>query len=1131
MYKIYSEHFVLPPGYTKKLFRVMKLTTLMLFIAFMQVSASSLAQKVTLSVTNEPLTSVLTQIKRQTGYDFAIAGKVIDQAKTVTITVKNGELMEVLNKIFEGQSLDYSIEDKSVVVLIKQPSLLDKLKNALSLNQTGVIGIVVDEQHRPISGATVTVKGTGNADVTDSKGAFHLKNVADNATIVISFIGYQKQELPAQADMGIIKLVVATTPLDAVQVIAYGETSRRLTTGNITSVSAKEIENQPVADPLLSLEGRVPGIFITQGNGVPGSTVTVRIQGQNSFLSGNDPLYVIDGVPYISELPPNLGSNIWPGGAVNLNGPVAGSPLAYINPADIESIEILKDAEATSVYGSRAANGAILITTKKGKVGKTTISVNVQNGFGHITREVPELNTQQYLAMRNQAMANDGVTPSADPADPGYAPDLKIWNSNSFTDWQKVLLGNNSHYLDGQGSVSGGTENTQFLVGAGYHRETTVFPGDFADQKASVHFNLNTSSDNKKFKFQMSGSFLNDDNKLPQTDPTFLASFSAPNSPPLYNPDGTFNWAPNSQGSSTWPFGNPVANLLNSFASNTNNLESHALISYQLVPGLQLKSSFGYTNIQIDQTTTNPLSALDPEVRAQSENSANYLYANVHSWIIEPQLNYVKTLAKGKLDVLAGMTLQRQNMSSDTYKGVNYYTDLQLTDPAAAQQTFSSATISQYNYSAIFGRINYNLNDEYLAEFAIRRDGSSRFGAENEFHNFGSAAVAWIFSKESLVQNTLPFLSFGKLKASFGTTGNDQIGDYRFLTQYSYVPGYAYQGNLGLKTQGLPNPYLQWELTKKANFGFDLGFFKDRLLLSANYAINRSSNELLPYPLPIITGYNSISQNLPATVQNTSLEFTATSINIKTKDFNWTTNFNLTIPTNKLVAYPGLATSSFANTYIIGRPITIQRVLKFAGVNPGDGNYQFIDRNGQLTENPNYFGTLADATEVINTSPKFYGGLQNSFSYKSLSLQFLFSFTKQIGANDVFGSSDPGGYYSGNQPVSILNNVWTHPNDQATIQKFSASGSNFGQYFYAVNSNAGYSDASYIRLKNASLSWKLPENVCKTLSISNARLYLQGQNLLTITKYKGMDPETPGSFGFQFLPPLRVITLGIQATF
>ena len=1109
----------------------MKLTIFLLFIGFMQVSAISLAQTVTLAATNAPLSSVLTQIKRQTGYDFAISGKVIDQAKPVTINVKNGKLTDVLKKIFEGQPLDYSIEDRSMVISIKQPGFLDKLKNALSFNQSDVTGIVVDEQNRPIAGATVIVRGASNGHFTNADGVFHLKNVEDNAILVISFIGYQKQELPAHADMGKIKLVVATSTLDAVQVIAYGETSQRLTTGNITSVSAKDIENQPVADPLLALEGRVPGMFITQANGVPGSTVTVRIQGQNSLLSGNDPLYVIDGVAYISQLPPNLGGAIWPGGAATLNGPVAGSPLSYINSADIESIEILKDAEATSIYGSRAANGAILITTKKGKAGKTMISANVQDGYGHITREVPQLNTQQYLAMRNQAMANDGLTASADPADPGYAPDLKIWDTKSYTDWQKVLLGRNSHYLDGQASISGGTESTQFLVGAGYHRETTIFPGDFADQKASMHFSLNTSSDNKKFKLQLSGSFLNDNNQLPQTDPTFLASFSAPDSPPLYNQDGSLNWALNSLGSSTWTFGNPVAYLLKTFSNKTNNLGGHALVSYQLLTGLQLKSSFGYTNIQIDQITTNPLSALEPARRPRLQNSANYLYANENSWIIEPQLNYGKNIGQGKLDVLAGLTLQRQNMISDNYRGVNYYTDLQLTDPAAAQQTYPSATASQYNYSAIFGRINYNLNDEYLADLAVRRDGSSRFGPEKEFHNFASAGLAWIFSKESLVQKALPFLSFGKIKVSYGSTGNDQIGDYRFLTQYAYLPGYSYQGNLGLATQGIPNPYLQWELTKKANIGIDLGFFKDRLLISGNYAINRSSNELLPYPLPVIAGYNSILENLPATVQNKSLEFTITSINFKTKDFNWTTNFNLTIPTNKLIAYPGLATSSEANTYSIGQPITILKVAKFDGVNPADGNYQFIDRNGEVTEYPDVFGTPSDAIATVNTAPKFYGGLQNTVSYKSFSFEFMLSFTKQIGANDIFGGSDPGGFDSGNQPTSILNNVWTRPGDHAAVQKFSQTGSNFLQYFYAVNSDAAYSDASYIRLKNASLSWKFPGNVCRMLTISNARLYIQGQNLLTITKYKGMDPENSGLFGNQFVPPLRVITLGIQAIF
>jgi TonB-dependent SusC/RagA subfamily outer membrane receptor len=452
------------PPFLKKLLLVMKLTTFLLIIALVQASARGYSQ-ITLHETNAPFEKVMQDIKKQSGYTV-FYDKSDLQLTPITVDVNNVSVKEALDKCFTNLPVTYEIVDNNILVkATEQPSMLDKINNALNLKQIDVTGIVLDEQGRTVSGATATVKGTSNATITDAKGIFHIENVPDNATIVISFIGYQKQELPAQADMGKIKLVIATNALDAVQVIAYGETSQRLTTGNINGVTAEEIERQPVDNPLLALEGKIPGLFVAQTNGSPDAAVKIQVQGQNSIQSGNDPLYVIDGVPYNSE--------------TMMNGSFAGSnPLNYINPTDIQSIEVLKDAEATSIYGSRAANGAILITTKKGKAGTTKVDFDYQDGFSKDTRMIPLLNTQQYLAIREEGFHNDGTTPSSDPGSGvNYAPDLTVWNTNSYTNWQKVLLGGTGDDMKVRGSISGGSENTQFLISGTYNEENSIYPG------------------------------------------------------------------------------------------------------------------------------------------------------------------------------------------------------------------------------------------------------------------------------------------------------------------------------------------------------------------------------------------------------------------------------------------------------------------------------------------------------------------------------------------------------------------------------------------------------------------------------------------------------------------------------
>ncbi len=1102
----------------KKILLVMKLTTLLLIITLIQVSAKGYSQKINLDEKNVPLEKVLQTIEHQSGYVFFYDSKDVKQLVTVHLT--NATIQEALAICFKNIPLTYKIVDKEVLLQQKEPTIADKIET-VSKPETGIRGRVYDERGNPMPGVTVKTKDESHSTVTDKDGIFFLTGVNDKAVLVISSIGYLTKEINASDPLVLnIRMVISNSSLDEVQVIAYGETSQRLNTGDVTTVSAKEIEQQPVTNPLLALEGRVPGLFIKQDNGIPGSGVSVSIRGQNSIQSGNDPLYVIDGVPYTSQLIPTgiggilgMSSNTPQIGFSSTSG--NGNPLSFINPDDIESISVLKDAGATAIYGSRGANGVILITTKKGKAGQTKVDMNVQSGYGEIAREADLLNTQQYLQMRNEALKNDGLTASLDNGD----FDLLQWNTNSYTDWQKALLGNTAHYTNAQGTISGGNELTQFLIGMGYNRQTTVFPGDFADQKASMHFNINNISPNKKFTISLTGSYSLDNNMLPQNDLTYAAYTLPPDAPALRNPDGSINWAPSSTGVSTL-FSNPLAADLQTFQNKTNNLIANSVMSYQIVSGLTIRSSFGYTNMQTEQQNLYPLTADAPEVRVYSSNFAILATNNINSWIAEPQLGYKKEIGKGKLEALLGGTFEQNDSKEIAIQSTGYDNAANLGDINYAANLYSSNYIqSVYKYSALFGRLNYNWADEYLVDLTARRDGSSRFGANNQFHDFGAAGIGWIFTKEELINKDVPFLSYGKLRASYGTTGNDQIGDYQYLSLYNTVyASVPYQGKVGLAPANLANPNLEWELTKKFEIALELGFFSDRILLTTSYSNNRSSNELLGYNLPTLTGFSNIQSNFPATVQNTSLEFSLNTTNIKQKDFSWTSNINLTVPENKLIAFPNLATSTYANTLVIGQPLSIQKVFHYTGVDPATGEYTFASTTDKF--NPDY---NADRNTVVNTSPKFYGGFQNTVSYKSFRLDFLFQFVKQTGMSGLYALGIPGNV--GNQFTSVLAR-WQKPGDVTDIQRYSSVYYNVGTAFSDMySSDAAYTDASYIRLKNLSFSWQVQSAWVKAMCLQGLRLFIQGQNLLTFTHYKGVDPESPGGTS---LPPLRVLTAGIE---
>ncbi len=1103
--------------------RNMVFSTFSLLISCLFVNAKGVSSNgISLTMKNVSLDKVFTKLHDQTGYAFFYDLKEIKKAKLVTINVKDKTLEEVLDQCMKDQPLTYTIVSKTVVIKLKPaPALVLQTAELPELITApppiNVSGRVVNENGEPVM-VSVMIKGTSIGTSTNGDGYFELSGVDDNAILVITASNIETREVAVRgrSDLKIIDVKIKVAPMDEVQVIAYGTTTRRLSTGNITTVKAEDIAKQPVTNPLLALQGRVPGLVIEQQTGFANGGVKIRIQGQNSIFHGNEPLYVIDGAPYTAELLPDA-----------FNGVIGQSnPLNFINPADIESVSVLKDADATSIYGSRAANGAILITTKKGKVGTTQFNLNVQNGWSEVSKFVKVLNTEQYLALRREAIANDGLT--IGPSD--Y--DLNgTWDQTKYTNWQKELLGGKANYQDYQASVSGGTVSTQFLISAGYHRETTIIPmasgSDFNDQKGNLHFNVNHTGLNQKFNIQLSGSYMRDVNKLPSAGVLAFATTLAPNAPDLYNADGTLNWAENSSGMPTWE--NPISNLEAINRSKTDNLVSNLLASYNVLKGLKVLARLSYNNTFENEFQCYPSTYFSPYNRQFIKPYASFRRGNTCSWSLEPQVTYSIGFGSNQFDLLAGGAFQQLKREQQVTSANDYSSDMQLENIGAAASSRSSSFFSQYNYNAIFGRLSYNHSGRYLANINVRRDGSSRFGSENMFNNFWSVSGGWIFSEENLFRN-IKFLSFGKLTTSYGTTGNDGIGDYRFLNLYSFqqkpIP---YQGVTGIWMNAPSNPYLQWEETRKLNISLDLGFLKDRILFTASYNRNRSSNQLLDYRLPSITGFMGILQNFPATLQNTGWEMALNTKNIETKDFTFSTALNITIPRNKLVEFPGLATSSYATSFIIGEPINLIRTYQYVGVNSQTGLYEVEDKDGKPTSNPIHFESPDGARfRIIDPNPKFYGGLTGTLTYKGWILDFTFQHTHQT---IYLGVTRLGRFGAGRENGStIVLGRWQKPGDITDIQKVSATypstESNPVNQAHTAGalSDLSYVDGSYTRLENASISWNMPNAWLERLHLKNCRLYLHGQNLLTISSYDGWDPENMGNS----LPPLRVYTFGLQ---
>ncbi|MET0394408.1 MAG: SusC/RagA family TonB-linked outer membrane protein [Chitinophagaceae bacterium] len=1083
--------------YAAKTLFVMKLTFLFLTAAFLNVSAKGISQGVTISARNVPLQNVFTQIEKQTGYTFFYKSDLLEKGSPVTLELKNVSLAAALEACFKTQPFTYSLEGK-IIVLKPKPAATGTNDPAAMPEKQTVSGIVQSDEGVLLAGATVSLRHTHISVVTDAEGRFSLQAGAGDV-LVITYVGYAAREITITTGNisapFLVRLSRKNSVLDETVVIAYGTTTRRLNTGSVTTVKAEDIEKQPVANPLAALAGLVPGMMVTQTSGVPGASVDILIRGQNSIAQGSAPLFLIDGVPYPNTY---LGSG-------NLEmGNGGQSPFANINPQDIQSIEVLKDADATAIYGSRGANGVILITTKKGSSKTTKVDAAFYTGAGSITRRLKLLNTPQYVAMRTEAFSND-----ARPITAATAPDLVLWDTTRYTDWQDYFIGGTARFTNANATLSGGNANTHFLLGASYNRQTTVFPGDFLETRGSVHANMNHSSDNKKFQLSFSGSYSTDNNRLP-VDLTSSIDL-APNNPALQDADGKLVWTENGG-----DFVNPLSNVLRRSTAVTDNFRANLNLSYQLPAGLSLRLTAGYNYIQFNEKYLQPVASLDPNNAVSLISSSSFEYTTAKGWIIEPQLQYSKSIGRHRLDLLAGASMQHDNKDLQTVSATDFPNDEVLEATVFAKEVKTTSSLTEYRYQAVFGRVTYNLANKYLLNLTARRDGSSRFGPDKKVANFGAAGAAWIFTEEAWLKNNLPVLSYGKLRGSYGITGNDQIGDYRYLDNYGATV-MAYQGQSGYVPSRLYNGDYTWERNRKLEVGLELGWVNNRILLVTNWFRNRSDNQLIDYKLPNQTGFPSILRNFGALVQNTGWEFDLKTDNVRAKDFSWKSSFNLTLARNKLLEFPGLESSSYVTILMIGQPLNIRRLLSGTGVDAATGLYSFA-------------GTAwpANATAIGDMTPKFYGGLSNTITYKAVELSFLFHFVKQNGPNylNAFGTFAPG--FASNQPVEVLER-WTKPGDITHIQKFTSSaGAAYNAYNnFAVYSDAYITDASFIRLKNVSLAYVLPQKWIKPIGAQSLRLYFQAENLFTITGYKGLDPES----GSHRLPVLRIGALGIKVQF
>ncbi|NML39878.1 SusC/RagA family TonB-linked outer membrane protein [Chitinophaga sp. G-6-1-13] len=1095
---------------------------LLLLVAAMGLPLRGLSQTMNYSSKKVTLQQVFAEIKKQTSHVVVFNPEQVDVTQTVPVNAHNQPLDAFMRTLLAKTPLGYTIVGTTIVVFRKADA---PPEFNTPPPPAEVMGMVFDEKTtQPIPGVSVFASASNKGTQTNEKGFFSLKNLKDAEMLTFSSIGYEKVTMPAgQPGVTIyVKMKVATNELDQAVVQGYGVTSKRLATGNITRVSGSEIASQPVMNPLQALQGRVPGLLVTQTNGYANSPVRLEIRGRNSLGKGflSDPLYIVDGVPLTVLNLTGFAKGTSPGFVQGGLSPTGGqSPLFGLSAKDIESIEVLKDADATAIYGSRGANGVIIITTKRGKTGKTTFSLDVKEGIVTVPRQWHLLDTRQYLQMRREALKNDGVTPTA-----ANAPDLMLWDTTRYTNWQKEILGTGK-MTTVSASLSGGDSRNTFYVGANYGRQVEILSKSGASQKASLMSRIRHNSSNQKFSI-MVGTTIGY-TKVDAIQNNAAAMYLPPNAPAIYDSKGNLNYAEWNAAGNAVQF--PFAYLLNKNNNETNQFDGNIEIRYELAKGLTFSTTGGYSYVSGNNNSFVPIAAQNPILNPMG--SAVFGTTRNTNWILEPQLAYSRFIGKGDLSVQVGTSYQAAATNGGTIYGLGYSDDALLGSISNAPIQQVSENVARYKYAAVFGRISYNWDNKYMMNLNARRDGSSRFAPGRQYGNFGSVGLGWILSEEPWMKAVLPsWVSFLKLRGSYGITGGDgSIGDYQYLSQWGTIISGSTQ--LG-KYDGL-QPYApihamnqdyHWEANKKMEGALTASFLNDRISLEVAHYRNRSGDQVTGLPTPVFTGFNTVIANSAAVVQNNGWEGLLRANLVQQKDLSWSLSFNISRNRNALVSYPGLEQSPYFGVYKIGQSLSTQYFLHYLGVDPLTGKHSFVDYNkdGKLDvvqPNPDATAT-ADRYMAIDLDPKYYGGFGSQLTWKGVSLNLFFDFKKQLNT-DPFASTVPGGLT--NLPVEALNNHWSRPGDNAKYTRYATSGAS-----YLSVSDGAFIDGSYIRLRSLSVGYALPQKLVKRARMESCQVFLQAENIFTITRYPGLDPDSQDLLA---LPAPRTIIGGVTLNF
>lgn len=1017
----------------------------------------------------------------------------------------------------------------------------------LSYGQTREIsGKVTDvKDGSPLAGVTIKEKGGNTAAITDADGSFKLKLGSNIKFLIFSYVGYQDKEVEATGSTLNVSLTVAEKSLNDIVVVGYGTKIARDVTGAVSKVSAKEINNTPATSFESAIQGRAAGVMVSQQNGKVGQAINIRIRGASSVSAGNEPLYVVDGVPITGG---NTGDNSSNGASTNA--------LADLNMNDIESIQILKDASSAAIYGSQGSNGVVLITTKKGKAGQSKIEFGYFTGLQDPTGKRDFLNAKQWVAYFERAamgMANQdflagyyNTLADAQADDKSYV-ESRFDRYSAGTDWKNGKV--NTDWQDQAFqrapisqydlSVSGGTDKTKYYFSGQYLDQTGILL-DNSYKRYSARINVDQQINNW-LSGGMNLSFARSKNQRVANDDQFSTPLQmvalSPITPVIDPRTGLTSGAldPSTGNPNTnYPvYYNPLLSAQNGFFNTlTNRTVGNVYLNATITKDLTFRSEFGMDQLnQIEEEYQGRLTARNtgvPDGYGATYNT-EILAINTNNYF-----DFKKTFGANNnqnIDAVAGMAYQNREYQFADAKAEEYPSDAYKKLSGGASKTGAYSFSTTNTLLSYFARVNYKLNDRYLLAVSGRADGSSRFGADNRYGFFPSVSAGWILSEEGFLSN-VKWISLLKLKASYGLTGNDNISDFAAKGLFTSA---AYGGQAGQITQQLANPNLKWETTAGTDAGIEGSLFNNILSFDIDYYQRNTRDLLLDVDVPSTTGYGGKFENV-GKMYNKGIELTFNTTNINKKDFRWTTSINFSYNKNKITYLAGQLLGDDVNKAKEGEPLGVFYTREYAGVDPKNGDalyYKNTMVDGKLDRSTtNDYNAAADVV-VGNPIPKYLFGLGNSITYKGIDFDFLF---QGVAGNKIYNG---GGQYMSAEGSTGFDNqttdqlgYWDKPGDKTNIPE--------PRLFYpnGTDPSSRYlSDGSYIRLKEVSLGYTLPKSAFGKLKIDRLRIYVRAQNLLTITKYKGWDPEVNADYqasninlgqDFYSAPQFKTYVIGVN---